>query len=161
MEIHQKEKSDLILLLYFQMRKKFTKVWFTAIRKTNYKYMYNDIYSHFVQIPILWTNLVDLVSPVLYTKSQPQSFLGSGEENIKSFYHNGHGSHLVQWCGTIWTVLIPFWQKAQCEIWWNLLKRFQRRHLKIHNFIHAYSLRTEQITPAGANFDCNYKVLLL
>ena len=29
-------------------------------------------------IPILWTNLVDLVSPMLYTKSQP----GSGEENI-------------------------------------------------------------------------------
>ena len=43
------ERKNLILwLYYFQMRKKFTKVWFTAIRKTNYKYMYNDRYSHFV-----------------------------------------------------------------------------------------------------------------
>ena len=39
MEICPKETSNLILLLYFQMRKRFTKVWFTAIRKTNYKYM--------------------------------------------------------------------------------------------------------------------------
>ena len=33
----RKEKSYLILLLYFQMRNKFTKVSFAAIRKTNYK----------------------------------------------------------------------------------------------------------------------------
>ena len=62
--------------------------------------MYNDRYSHFVPIPILWTNLVDLVSPMLYTKSQSQSFLSSGEENIKSFYH-------------IWA-----WQPS-CSMMWN------------------------------------------
>ena len=54
--------------------------------------MYNDRYSHFVPIPILWTNLVDLLSPELYTKSQP----GSGEENI-----------------TIWA-----WQPS-CSMVWN------------------------------------------
>ena len=151
MEIHWKEKFDLILFLSFQMRKKFTNVWFTAIRKTNYKYMYNDRYSHFVPIPILWTNLVDLVSPMLYTKSQPQSCLGSGEENIKSFYH------IWAWlpsCSMVWnnmnsvdTLLTegPMWNLV-----WNLLKRFQRRrNFKFHNFIHAYSLRTEQITLRG------------
>ena len=53
MEIPPKENSDLILLLYFQMRKKFTKVSFTVISKTYYKHMYNDSYSHFVSIPAL------------------------------------------------------------------------------------------------------------
>ena len=31
---------------------------------------------------IIWTNLVDLESSMLYTKIQPQSFLGSGEEDF-------------------------------------------------------------------------------
>ena len=31
---------------------------------------------------IRWTNLVGLESPMLYTKVQPQSFLGSGEEDF-------------------------------------------------------------------------------
>ena len=30
---------------------------------------------------IIWTNLVDIESPMLYTKIQPQSFLGSGEQD--------------------------------------------------------------------------------
>ena len=34
---------------------------------------------------IIWTNLVDLASPMLYTKSQPQSFLGYGEEVFEAF----------------------------------------------------------------------------
>ena len=33
---------------------------------------------------IIWTNLVDTESPMLYTKIQPQSFLSSGEEDCKS-----------------------------------------------------------------------------
>ena len=53
MEIRRKEKSYLILLLYFQMRKKFTKVRYTTIRKTNDEYMYSDRYSHFIPIPTL------------------------------------------------------------------------------------------------------------
>ena len=31
---------------------------------------------------IIWTNLVDFESPMLYTKIQPQSFLSSGEEDF-------------------------------------------------------------------------------
>ena len=37
---------------------------------------------------IIWIKKVDLESPMLYTKIQPQSFFGSGEENIfKCFCH--------------------------------------------------------------------------
>ena len=31
---------------------------------------------------IIWTSLVDLESPMVYSKTQPQSFLGSGEEDF-------------------------------------------------------------------------------
>ena len=31
---------------------------------------------------IIWINLVELDSSMLYTKNQPQSFLGSGEEDF-------------------------------------------------------------------------------
>ena len=31
---------------------------------------------------IIWTNLVDLESSMLYTKIQPKSYLGSGEEDF-------------------------------------------------------------------------------
>ena len=34
---------------------------------------------------IIWTNLVNLESSMLYTKIQPQSFLGSGEEDFWVF----------------------------------------------------------------------------
>ena len=44
---------------------------------------------------IIWTNLVDLASPMLYTKNQPQSFLGSGEEVFEVFFYiYGYGSIL-------------------------------------------------------------------
>ena len=46
---------------------------------------------------IIITNLVDLESPMPYTKIQPQSFLGSGEEYFQEFFTIcGRGSHLVQ-----------------------------------------------------------------
>ena len=46
--------------------------------------MYRDETLTFKGKPtiILWTNLVGLDSSILYTKSQPQSFLGSGEEDF-------------------------------------------------------------------------------
>ena len=34
---------------------------------------------------IIWTNLVELDSLMIYTKIQPQSFLGSGEEDFQEF----------------------------------------------------------------------------
>ena len=47
-----------------------------------------------------------------------------------------------------------FWQKAACEIRWNLLTQFQRRrHLKItHNFMHIYSPVARTDNPQGTNF---------
>ena len=36
---------------------------------------------------IIWTNLVDLESMMLYTKIRPLSFLGSGDEDFLMFYH--------------------------------------------------------------------------
>ena len=52
----------------------------------------------------IWTNLVELEFSMLYTKIQPQSFLGSGEEDFQAFFTIcGHDGHLVQLHGTIWT----------------------------------------------------------
>ena len=34
---------------------------------------------------IIWTNLVELEPSMLYTKIQPQSFLGSEEEDFQKF----------------------------------------------------------------------------
>ena len=79
---------------------------------------------------IFWTNLVYLEFPMLYTKIQPQSFLGSGEDDF--FYH------IWAWWPSCsmgqnhsYKLSIPFRQKAPCEIWGKLLKWFPRRgHLK-------------------------------
>ena len=44
---------------------------------------------------IIWTDLVEFESVMLYTKIQPWSFLGSGEEDFLSvFTIYGHGGHL-------------------------------------------------------------------
>ena len=43
------------------MRKRFTKVSFTALIKTNYKYKHNGRYSHFVPIPTFRTDNVGIV----------------------------------------------------------------------------------------------------
>ena len=54
---------------------------------------------------------------MLYTKIQPQSFFGSGEEEFLSVFTTyGHGGHLIQ-CGTIEQIVNTFPQKALCEIW--------------------------------------------
>ena len=50
---------------------------------------------------------------MLYTKIQPQSFLGSGEEDFECFTMYRHGSHLAQWRGTIRTnYQYPFDRKS-------------------------------------------------
>ena len=71
---------------------------------------------------IIWTNMIALETVMLYTKIQPQSFLGAGED-------------FQEFLPYMDMAAIPFQQKAPCEIWWNLLKWFQRiRHLKITQF---------------------------
>ena len=84
---------------------------------------------------IIWTNLVELESSMLYTKIQPQSFLGSGEVfweflpymDMLAILFNC-AEPFEQICNTLSTY-------GQCEIWWKLLKQFQRRRcLKITKF---------------------------
>ena len=52
-------------------------------------------------------------------------------------------------------LMIPLQQKATCEIWWKLVKLFQRRHLKITWFytcIYKCSPRTRADNPGGTKF---------
>ena len=68
---------------------------------------------------IVWTNLLDLESSMLYNMIQPQSFLGSGEEDFQEFlpYMNMTAIFLLH--GTIWTNWqYPFDRKPM----WNLVK---------------------------------------
>ena len=80
---------------------------------------------------IIWTNFVELESPMIYTKIQPQSFLGSGDEDFKVFLpYMGMAADCLMVRNLLNKLSIPFQQKAPCEVWWKLLKLFQRRHLK-------------------------------
>ena len=50
---------------------------------------------------------------------------------------------------------IPFRQKAPCEIWWKLLKQFQRKRL-LTNYTSLYMYLAQgqgQITLKGQDFD--------
>ena len=67
---------------------------------------------------IILTNLVDLESPIPYTKIQSQSFLSTGEEDFKCFYH------IWAWppsCSMMQNLLkkvsTSLRQKAPCEMW--------------------------------------------
>ena len=46
---------------------------------------------------MILTNLVDLESPMLYTKIQPQSFFSTGEKVFLPYM----GMAAIQWCRTI------------------------------------------------------------
>ena len=62
---------------------------------------------------------------MLYTKIQPLIFLGSGQEDFKEFLPYMDMMAILFNCAT----------EGPCEIWWNMLKRFQRRrHLNITHF---------------------------
>ena len=50
---------------------------------------------------IILATLVDLPSPMIYAKIQPQGIPGSGEEDFKGLTIFGHGGHLGQWTTTI------------------------------------------------------------
>ena len=85
---------------------------------------------------IIWTNLVDLVSSMLYTKIQLQNFLGSGEEDFQEFQpYMDMAANLFSGAEPVKQAGNTLSTEGQCEIWWKLLKRFQtRRHLKITQF---------------------------
>ena len=66
-------------------------------------------FSTFSSINSLWTKLVDLESPKLYTKIQPLSFLVSGEEDFKRFTIYSHGDNRAKWSRPVWiNSLYPF-----------------------------------------------------
>ena len=85
---------------------------------------------------IIRTNLVELESLMLYTKIQPQSFLGSGEEDFKAFLP------YMSVAAIFFNGMEPFKQAKRRPMeknWRKLLKRFQRRrHLKITQFYYMY-----------------------
>ena len=65
---------------------------------------------------------------MLYTKIQPQSFLGSGEEDFQEFLP------YMDMAAVLFNCAEPFKQigntlltEGSCEIWSRLLKQFQRR----------------------------------
>ena len=111
-------------------RKRFFNIFQTSIRMQSWS-CHRKVKGH--SRSITWTNLVDLEFPMLYTNIQPRSFFGSGEDD---FYH------ILAWRPPCWMMqnrlnklIIPIWQKAQCEIWWKLVNVFQsRRRLKIIRF---------------------------
>ena len=78
---------------------------------------------------IIWTSLVDLASLMLYTKIQPQSFLGSGED-FKCFYH-------IWACQTSCSIvqnhlnklLVSLQQKASCKSWLKLPSSFREEDI--------------------------------
>ena len=55
---------------------------------------------------------------MIYTKIQPQSFLGSGDEDFKVFlpYMGMAADCLMAW-NLLNKLSIPFQQKAPCEVW--------------------------------------------
>ena len=101
---------------------------------------------------IIWTNLVDLESSMIYTIFSPKASLVLEKKSFKCFYHIKACGHLVDGAKPFNILAIPFQQKAPSEIWWKLIKRFQRRRQKLHNFIHVYSLGARADTPQGTKF---------
>ena len=97
-------------------------------------------------------NLVEIESPMLYTKSQPQSFLRTGEEYFKCYYYIKailfNGAKLFQQI-----VNIPFTEASM----WNLVitgKAVSEKTFKYFMILYPFIAQWQgQITPGrGANF---------
>ena len=84
---------------------------------------------------IIWANLVDPESSMLYTKIQPQSFFGSAEKEFKCFYHISEWRPSCSRCRSIWTnCQNPFDRKPHLKSGEIFVNTFQRRSLKITRF---------------------------
>ena len=70
---------------------------------------------------------------MLYTKIQPQNFLGSGEEHFQVFLPYMDIAAILNNCAELFELIgNTLSTDGPCEIWWKLLQQFQRRrHLKI------------------------------
>ena len=85
---------------------------------------------------IIWTNLVDLASPILYTKS----FLGSGKKIFKVYFFTiyVHCGHFVQWRGTMWTnCQYPFDRRPHVKSGENWLSGF-REDVYYYTILYMY-----------------------
>ena len=89
------------------MRKRFTKVSFTALIKTNYKYIHNGRYSHFVPIPTFRTDNVGIVLRKVRISTLPgnstDSYLSilaskfTGENDNNDNDNKIHALYLILW----------------------------------------------------------------
>ena len=95
---------------------------------------------------IIWTNSVDFESPMLYTKNQPLSFVSSGEEDFKVFYHIWVWQPSCSIALNHWTNCQHlFERRSHRKSGEKQFKRFpRRRHLKFHDFIHVQPLSIER-----------------
>ena len=88
---------------------------------------------------------------MLYTKIQPQSFLGSGEEHFQGFLPDMDMTVIFFNCAE------PFEQigntlstEGPCE---NYSSSFREKDIqKLHNFIHVYSPMAKADKPQGTTF---------
>ena len=84
---------------------------------------------------IIWTNLVEFKSPILYTKIQSQSFLGSGEEYFKAFLpYMGMAAILFSGAEPFEQTVNTLSTEGPYKILWKLLMRFQRKIKKNTQF---------------------------
>ena len=83
---------------------------------------------------IILAPLVDLPSPMIYAKIQPQGILGSGEEDFWRFLtYMGMVTILVNVDGNYFSNLsFPYPREAPNEIWATLAQRLQRSSYSQH-----------------------------
>ena len=101
---------------------------------------------------IIWTNLVEPESSMIYTKIQPQKL---------SWFWRRIFSRVLPYmvmAAILFNCAEPFEQdgntlstESQCEIWWKLLKQRSREEdiKKLHNFVHVYSLMARANNSQG------------
>ena len=132
---------------------------------------------------IILATLVDPLSPMIYANIQPQSILGSREEDFWRFFTiYGHGGHLCQQTMTIlaifcspylrrpsWSanhdhfsnLLFPLPKEAPYEIWAKLAQRLQRRScLKFWTFF-PYKCIRKQNLPYRKMVKCQCTTIIL
>ena len=97
---------------------------------------------------IIWTNLVVFESLMLYTEIQPQSFLGSREEDFLQFLPYTDMVAILQNHLTNWQY--PFDRKPHVISGENCSSSFRKKTFKkLHNSIHVYSPGARADNPQG------------
>ena len=77
---------------------------------------------------IILATLVDLSSPMIWAKIQPQGILGSGEDFKRFLPYMGMGGHLGQWTVTILAIFrSPNLRRIHMKSEQNLVQWLQRR----------------------------------